>query len=289
MPGLRRGRYLARFADGPRDLEAAGRLRGQAFFPADPMAARAEARATALAADPIDRDGLHVLIEECDTGALACCFRLLPLASGAGIERSYSAQFYQLDSLRAYAGPMLEVGRFCVRRESKGALAADPDPDILRVAWAALTRFVDDHNVRMLFGCSSFPGTASEAYADAFAWLGARHLAPRQWRPGIKAPRVIRFDTAAADGQAERSPVAPDRMRALGRMPPLLRTYLTMGGWVSDHAVVDQRMNTLHVFTGVELSRIPPARARLLRADASQTTGQTATHTATHTAGQPAE
>ena len=39
-----------------------------------------------------------------------------------------------------------------------------------------------------------------------------------------------------------------------------------MGGWVSDHAVVDNDLGTLHVFTGVEISRIPAARARLLRA-----------------------
>ena len=37
------------------------------------------------------------------------------------------------------------------------------------------------------------------------------------------------------------------------RMPPLLRTYLLMGGWVSDHAVVDRHMDTLHVFTGLEI------------------------------------
>ena len=48
-------------------------------------------------------------------------------------------------------------------------------------------------------------------------------------------------------------------------MPPLLRSYLTMGGWVSDHAVVDRDLNTLHVFTGLEISAIPPARARALR------------------------
>jgi hypothetical protein len=45
-----------------------------------------------------------------------------------------------------------------------------------------------------------------------------------------------------------------------------LKTYLMMGGWVSDHAVVDAQMNTLHVFTGVEIGSIPPARQRLLRA-----------------------
>ena len=57
----------------------------------------------------------------------------------------------------------------------------------------------------------------------------------------------------------------PDAKRAMLAMPPLLRTYLLMGGWVSDHAVVDRDLNTLHVFTGLEIRAIPPARARLLR------------------------
>ena len=33
-----------------------------------------------------------------------------------------------------------------------------------------------------------------------------------------------------------------------------------LGGWVSDHAVVDHAMGTLHVFIGVELDNIPEAR-----------------------------
>ena len=58
----------------------------------------------------------------------------------------------------------------------------------------------------------------------------------------------------------------PDLKKAMQRMPPLLRSYLMMGGWVSDHAVVDHEMNTLHVFTGLEIGAIPIARKRLLRA-----------------------
>ena len=56
-----------------------------------------------------------------------------------------------------------------------------------------------------------------------------------------------------------------DTQRGLQGMPSLLRTYLGMGGWVSDHAVIDEALDTLHVFTAVEIDRIPPARARLLR------------------------
>jgi putative hemolysin len=110
----------------------------------------------------------------------------------------------------------------------------------------------------MLFGCSSFHGTDADDHLDAFALLKDGHLAPRRWLPRVKAPDVFRF------AQKLRR-TKPDARRALSGMPPLLRTYLMMGGWVSDHAVVDHDLNTLHVFTGLEIAAIPPARARLLR------------------------
>ncbi|MBC7156652.1 MAG: ornithine-acyl-ACP acyltransferase, partial [Rhodobacteraceae bacterium] len=130
---------------------------------------------------------------------------------------------------------------------------------IVRVAWGAMTRFVDETGVEMLFGCSSFAGTEAAAYSDAFALLAQRHLAPRRWLPRVKAPDVFRFARVLRRTR-------PDLRRALAAMPPLLRSYLTMGGWVSDHAVVDRDLDTLHVFTGLEIRAIPPARARLLRA-----------------------
>ena len=144
---------------------------------------------------------------------------------------------------------MLELGRFCVHPDWK-------DPDILRLAWGRLAGEVDEQRAGLLFGCSSFAGVEADAYRDAFALLNARHLAPAHWLPRVKAPEVIRFATQAQ----------PDARAGLQTLPPLLRSYLAMGGWVSDHAVVDRTMNTLHVFTGLEIAAIPPGRKRLLRA-----------------------
>ncbi|MEQ9258045.1 MAG: GNAT family N-acyltransferase [Roseovarius sp.] len=241
---LRKGRYRTRLAETPADLEAAQRLRHLAFHPDDP---RAEARD----ADAFDPLCAHILVEEEASGRLVCCFRMLPLTRGEEIDRTYSAQFYELSALRSFEGPMVEMGRFCIHPEAR-------DPDILRVAWGAMTRYVDENGVEMLFGCSSFKGTDADIYADAFAMLKERHLAPRRWLPRVKAPSVFRF----AQKLRLRK---PDAKLAMLRMPPLLRTYLLMGGWVSDHAVVDRQMNTLHVFTGLEIAAIPPTRKRLLR------------------------
>lgn len=237
MIGLKRGRYRACQATTPQDIAAAQALRARCF---------------GLARDTDIFDSLctHILIRRVSDDALVCCFRMMPL-SGSEISRSYSAQYYELGALAGFAGKMVEMGRFCI----------DPDlgdPDILRVAWGAMTVYVDANGVELLFGCSSFAGTETAEYLDAFAMLKARHLAPKRWLPRVKAPHVFRF--------AARLRRKPDAKKAMMRMPPLLRTYLMMGGWVSDHAVVDDQMNTLHVFTGVEIGAIPAARKRLLRA-----------------------
>ncbi len=239
MLTLTKGRYTARFADTPGDVAAAQALRQLCFR-----------GGAGLDADGFDAICRHVLVEEAG-GALVCCFRLLPLNSGCEIGRSYSAQYYDLAALEGFDKPMVELGRFCIHPDRH-------DPDILRIAWGALTRYVDGAGIGMLFGCSSFRGTEADPYLDAFAKLRAAHLAPRRWWPRVKAPRVFRFARTLARRE-------PDAKRAALTMPPLLRTYLLMGGWVSDHAVVDGDLNTLHVFTGLEICAIPPARARALR------------------------
>ncbi len=239
MIALTRGRYVASEARGPADLSAAQALRAMCFGTQAPQDS-----------DAFDAHCTHILVRQVTDNALVACFRMMPL-TGNSIARSYSAQYYELSALQGFEGKMVEMGRFCIHPEWR-------DADILRVTWGAMTAYVDRHDVKLLFGCSSFAGTETAEYLDAFAMLKARHLAPKRWLPRVKAPHVFRF--------AARLRRKPDAKKAMLRMPPLLKTYLMMGGWVSDHAVVDQQMNTLHVFTGLEIGAIPPARKRLLRA-----------------------
>ncbi|HEY9019723.1 GNAT family N-acetyltransferase [Seohaeicola sp. SP36] len=245
MLALTKGCYRVRTAATEDDLRAALRLRQLAFHPDSPVSD------ASLDRDSFDSLCTHVLVEDLRDGQLVGCFRLLEIREAAQIGISYSAQYYDLAPLTAFPGPMIEIGRFCIHPDRH-------DPDILRLAWAALTRHVDAQGIALMFGCSSFRGTDQDRYLDTFAMLKADHLAPPEWRPGIKAPQVFAFGA-----QVRRR---PDKRRGLQMMPPLLRTYLMMGGWVSDHAVIDTRMNTLHVFTGLEIRAIPDARKRLLRA-----------------------
>lgn len=240
-----KGRFRARLAESPEDIRAAQRLRYMAF-----RAGRAGETADGLDSDAFDERCQHLLIETLTGGAVVGTCRLLMIRRAEALQACYAAQFYDLAPLALCQTPMLEIGRFCLSPTER-------DADSLRLAWAALTRIVDAEGVTLMFGCSSFAGVAAEPHRDALALLAAGHIGPAHRRPGRKAGAAVALE-----------PAPHDPKRAVGQMPPLLRSYLAMGGWVSDHAVLDRDLDTLHVFTAVEIAAIPPVRARLLRADA---------------------
>jgi putative hemolysin len=200
--------------------------------------------------DAQDALSAHVVVEGPE-GAMLAYFRVMVFGWGAGLEQGYAARFYDMGPLSGYARPIVEMGRFCV---APGGV----HPDVLRLAWGAMTRLVDEGQAGLLVGCSSFRGAGWEAHRAGLALLAAEFVGPVEHLPGRKAAEVVDYPALVG-------PVT-DRRASLAGLPPLLRTYLGMGGWVSDHAVVDRELDTLHVFTCVEVDRVPAARALSLRA-----------------------
>jgi putative hemolysin len=235
---IRKGRLVARLAHGRADMVRVMAFRRAAF----PRVAGEED-------DAQDDLSAHLIVE--GEGGMLAYFRVMLFGWGAGLERGYAARFYDVGPLSGYARPIVEIGRFCV---ALGGV----HPDVLRLAWGAMTRIVDEGQAGLLVGCSSFRGAGWEAHRAGLALLAAEFIGPVEHLPGRKATEVVEYPGLVG-------PVG-DRRACLAGLPPLLRTYLGMGGWVSDHAVVDRELDTLHVFTCVEVDRVPAARAASLRA-----------------------
>lgn len=235
---FQKGRYQVRFSRRDADVLACQTLRHRCFHGGE-----------GVDADAFDARCDHLMVEDA-TGALVATARIAILPAGPAVMQGYVGQFYDLAPTMRHGGNVAEIGRFCIAPEAC-------DGDVLRLGWGALTRMVDENGVATLIGCTSFAGTDPLPYAGAFALLSARYLGAAEDRPGIKAAETCRF--------AELPTALPDPRP----LPPLLRTYLAMGGWVGDHLVIDRVMNTLHVFTCVDVAAVPPARAKALRAIAS--------------------
>lgn len=229
---------VARLAQGREDMARVLAFRAAAF----PRTGGEEEDAQ----DPLSA---HVVVEG-EAGMLAC-FRVMLFGWGAGLSQGYAARFYDVGPLSGYAKPIAEMGRFCV---APGGV----HPDVLRLAWGAMTRIVDEGQAGLIVGCSSFRGADWRLHRAGLALLAEGFIGPAEHLPGRKAAEVVDYPGLVG-------PVT-DRRASLAGLPPLLRTYLGMGGWVSDHAVADRELDTLHVFTCVEVEKVPTARAASLRA-----------------------
>ncbi len=236
-------KYSIKLTQSPEEVERAQRFRGRMF------------RSGQIDRDALDTQAVHAIIRE-ENGAIVCVFRMLT-AQGEAIEKCYSAQFYNLENIKARGLKALEIGRFCIDPEYQ-------DHDIVRLAWAEITNYVLENEIDILFGCSSFHGADAERHMDALSLLTEKHLAPKSTMPLVKKVGDV---FCFSDSIAKRP---FNRRAAQLSMPPLLRSYLLMGGWVSDHAVVDRDLDTVHVFTGVEVNKIPANRLKIFHSLATR-------------------
>lgn len=237
-PPVRQGDWLVRLA-GPDEMEALKALRGLAF------------RGGGCDSDAFDARCQHLWVERRNAGQVGpLATARLQIHAPGDLARGYAAQYFDLRGLALAPGPALELGRLC----------AHPDhatPEALRLIWAGVTRLAERAGAARLIGCTSFAGTDPAAFSAGLALLAARHLGPETLRPAALAVESVDFTTHSAP------PPGPE---AMGQLPPLLRVYLSLGGWVGNHLVIDRDLGTCHVFTCCEIATMPESRKRLLRA-----------------------
>ncbi|UWQ20697.1 GNAT family N-acetyltransferase [Jannaschia sp. W003] len=180
--------------------------------------------------DRFDAGAEHLTIHAGDR--LAACARLMP-QDRAGMLLGYAAERYDLRPLVPAHARAVELGRVCL---------ALPDPELPRVLLAALGRVVAARRATLLYGCASFGPSERAA-------LGRMRPHVARTGPGRASPDAV-----------------PLPLSGTGTLPPLLRLYLAFGATVSDHAVQDPDLGTVHVLAMLDRAAIPPARLRSLRA-----------------------
>ncbi|WBU58240.1 GNAT family N-acetyltransferase [Paracoccus sediminicola] len=226
-----------RIARSTADLQAAQRLRYRVFVEelgGDGALVDHEAR---LERDEFDEvvDHLVLVDQRRDASALdhvVGVYRLLPGSRAAEFGRFYCDGEYDLSPLRASGRPLLELGRSCVLPEYRGGSG-------MFLLWNALSEYVLELGIEILFGVASFHGTDTDTLAQPLSWLHHHHLAPEAIRPVARADGFHRMDLIPDD--------AIDRRAAMVAMPALIKAYLRLGGRVGEGAFIDRDFNTTDV------------------------------------------
>jgi putative hemolysin len=233
---VRAGDYELRLAETRAEIEAAQALRYRVFY--EEMAAKPSPE---MAARRRDFDGFdaycdHLVVIDRRRGAGAAgvigTYRLLRRAGAAACGRFYSVDEYDIAALVAQPGEILELGRSCIAAEHRTSTA-------MQLLWRGIADYVSYHEIGFMFGCASFPGTDPKAWALPLSYLYHRHLAPVEVRARALPSRYVDMNMLPPD--------AIDRRQAQAALPPLIKGYLRVGGFIGDGAVVDEQFGTTDV------------------------------------------
>lgn len=231
---VRSGALQVRLAETVADIDAAQALRYRVFY--EEMGAQPSSEMARLKRDFDDFDGVcdHLLVLDHGTGEaeVVGTYRLIRRPAAAATGRFYSAAEYEIDTIAAYPGEILELGRSCVDASARNG-------PTMQLLWRGIAAYVFHHQIALMFGCASLPGTDPDALALPLSYLYYHHLAPPSLRPCALADRRVEMRRL--------EPAAVDTVRALNELPPLIKGYLRLGGFVGDGAVIDHQFNTTDV------------------------------------------
>ena len=230
------GPLEVRLAQSAADIDAAQALRYRIFY--EKMGARP---LPGMESERRDRDQFdqicdHLLVLDHSRGAgldaVVGTYRLIRRDAAARLGAFYSAAEYDIGPLIAYPGEILELGRSCV----DAGYRARP---VMQLLWSGIAAYVSHYEIALMFGCASLPGIDPDALAVPLSYLYHHHLAPPALRARALPERYVEMRRLDAP--------AIDPMRTLAILPPLIKGYLRLGGFVGDGAVIDEQFNTTDV------------------------------------------
>jgi putative hemolysin len=233
---LRGGNLGVRIATTPDEIDAALALRYRVFY--DERGALPDAAAAASRRDRDEFDAVadHLLVVDHEIGSgpqsVVATYRLIRAAAARRLGRFYSASEYDIKPVVDFPGHVMELGRSCVHPDYRGRAA-------MQLLWRGIAAYVFLHRIDLMFGCASLPGTDPDAVATELTYLYAHHLAPPAVRLRALPHRYV--DMRRLD------PATLEPRRVLARLPPLIKGYLRLGGFVGDGAVIDRQFNTVDV------------------------------------------
>lgn len=240
--------FHVRLARSDADLRAAQRLRYEVFVAELGAGGAMVDHANRLERDAFDPFVDHLLLFDRQTDAVVGVYRLMQPEMATRAGGYYSAAEYDLSVLEHSGKRLLELGRSCLHADYRGGTA-------MYHLWSALAAYVAAHQIEVLFGVASFPGTDVDALAAPLSLLHHCHLATKNLRARAH-DRVFQNMNLLPE-------VEINRKAALVQMPSLIKAYLRLGGTVGDGAFVDHTFNTTDVFLAMETAQMSERRAQI--------------------------
>jgi len=236
FPELRAGNLGVRVATTPAEIDAVQALRYRVFYRELGAEADELTACTERDRDRFDAVADHLLVVDHAIGpgaeGVVGTYRLIQREAAEQLGGFYSAGEYDIAPILAFPGRVMALGRSCVDGLYRNRAA-------MQLLWQGIAAYVFYYQIDLMFGCASLTGTDPDKLAMELTYLYHNHLAPPALRPRALPHRFIEMRRLRPD--------SVDARRALSQLPPLVKGYLRLGGFVGDGAVIDRQFNTTDV------------------------------------------
>ena len=231
------GDFEVRLAQTAEEIDAAQALRYRIFYEEMKAEPSPETARLHRDVDAYDQVCDHLLVLDRRRGegpeGIVGTYRLIRRPAAAKMGRFYSSAEYDVQKMIDYPGEVLELGRSCIAKDARNTAT-------MQMLWRGIALYAYHYNIQVMFGCASFPGIDPQQHAAAMSYLHHHHLAPPEIRVRALESRYVNMEMLPRDGY--------DPRKAMARVPPLIKGYLRLGGYVGDGAVIDHQFNTTDVF-----------------------------------------
>lgn len=250
-------KYEVKFADKNIELLAVHRLRYRVFNIELGARTSNDNHKKECEIDAFDDSSKHLILIDKENpdplNNVVGVYRLLPQKmanSGIGF---YSACEYNLDVFIKNSRKILELGRSCIAKTHRGGVA-------LAMLWHALSEYIELNQIEVLFGVASFQGTDISKISHGISYLHHKFLAPKELRAIVHKDGGVAMDII---------PICDiNRVVAMQQIPPLIKSYLRLGGRVGQGAYIDKEFNSIDVCMVLDLKKVPHNMAyNLMRRD----------------------
>ena len=230
------GDFEVRLAENAAEIDAAQALRYRVFYEEMTAKPTPEVAARRRDFDAFDTVCDHLLVFDHRRGegpeGIVGTYRLTRRSAAAKIGRFYSSAEYDIQRLIDYPGEILELGRSCIAKDARNTAT-------MQMLWRGIALYSHHYNIQVMFGCASMPGTDPSQHSQAMSYLYHHHLAPPEIRVRALASRYVKMDVL--------EPGSYDPRKAMARVPPLIKGYLRLGGFVGEGAVIDPEFGSTDV------------------------------------------
>src|SRR5579859_8113215 len=243
--GIRQNTIEVRIARTPAEIEAAQRLRFKIFYGEMNAKPTAEMAAAGRDFDRFDEYCEHLVVLDHSAGLpegeVIGTYRLLRRTLADRHGGFYTATEFDISPLVAVPGEIMELGRACVDERFRNR-------PTMQLLWRGIASYVQFHDIKIMFGCASLPGTDPQALARPLSYLHYNHLAPERIRARALPHLFVRTDLMpSGEVDAEAAVADLDARATIAALPPLIKGYLRLGGMIGEGAVIDREFQTTDV------------------------------------------